>query len=392
MIVVLKSKTYRISLVTLRLGLVGLLMLATACGGIGSRTADKIAKDSKQVQEFDNSLTFNDLSLEGFDKKGRLWWKVKAKQANYSKDKEIARISQPAGELYQDGKAIVEVSAQSGEVRQDGETILLKGQILAKDKRNGMILKGGELEWQPQKDLLIVRDNVTGNYKETIVSAKGGKFLTRAKKLELEGNVVAVSKDPNATFKSDRVVWLVEQKKLMSDVPLQIAGNTPGSSSQSQAASGKGAIDLNSKTATLSQGTTITLNNPPIQVTGNALVWNINGKTVVSDEPVTIVNPKQRVTLTSDRGRLDISTKTAYLTGNVRGIGQKNQSQLGANTLTYNLTSQYFVAEGGVTYRQADPPFNLAGPRATGKVQDQMIVVSGGRVVTEFIPDTVIRQ
>ncbi|MCL6433939.1 MAG: LPS export ABC transporter periplasmic protein LptC [Leptolyngbyaceae cyanobacterium HOT.MB2.61] len=379
------------ALACLKAGLIGLLLLTASCGGGGNRTAEKIARDSKQVEEFDNRLTFNDLSLEGFDKQGRLWWKVKAKQATYSKDKQVARITQPAGELYQDGKAIIEVSAQSGEVQQDGEKIFLRGQITAKDKRNGMILKGGELEWQPQKDLLMVRNSVTGDYKGTNVSAKGGRFLTRSKRLELEGNVIASSKDPNAQFQSDRVVWLVEQKKLMSDRPLQIAGNLPGKAGQNQATSGRGTVDLNTKTATLSQGTQITLFDPPIQVSGNSLVWNITGKTVVANEPVTIVNPKERVTLTADRGNLDITTRTAYLTGNVRGFGQKNQSHLGANRIIYNLTTQDFVAEGGVTYRQADPPFNLAGPRAIGRVQDQTIVVSGGRVVTEFIPDTVIR-
>jgi LPS export ABC transporter protein LptC len=381
----------RVGSTVLKLGLVALLLLTSACNFHRNRAGEKIARDSSQVQEFDNSLTFNDLSLEGFDKKGRLWWKVKAKQASYSKDKKIAKISQPAGELYQDGKAIIEVNAQGGEVRQDGQMIFLRGQITAKDKRNGMILKGGELEWQPKNDLLIVRNNVTGDYKETKVSAKGGRFLTRAKRLDLEGNVVAVSKKPDATFQSEHVVWLVEQKTMTSDRPVQIAGSLPGKSSQSQATSGQGAIDLNTKTATLSQGTQITLTDPPVQILGTALVWNIASKTVVSNQPLTIVNRNQGVNLTADQGRLDITTKTAYLTGNVRGIGQKDQSQLGASSVTYNLGTEDFLAEGGVTYRQVNPPLNLAGPRATGKVQNQTIVVSGGRVVTEFVPDTIIR-
>lgn len=374
---------------TLKLGLVGLLLFTSGCGGGRNRTAEKIAQDRQQVEEFDNSLTFNDLSLEGFNKQGQLWWKVKAQQARYSKDKKVASITQPTGELYQDGKAVVEVSAQSGEVREDGESILLRGKITAKDKRNGMVLTGGELEWQPKGDLLIVRDNVTGDYQKTKVSAKGGRFLTRAKKLELEGNVVAISEDPAARFQSERVVWLVQEKKMMSDRPLQIVGNMPGQTAQNQATSGQGEIDLNRKTATLNQGTQINLTDPPMQISGNSLVWNMNAKTVVSNEPVTIFSPQQSITLNANQGRLDVATKTAYLTGNVRGVGQKNQSQLGANSLTYNLGTQNFLAEGGVTYRQADPPLSLAGPRATGTMQDG-IVVSGGRVVTEFIPDGVL--
>ncbi len=373
------------------IALVAVLLTTSACSGNRNRTAEKIAEDSKQVEEFDNSLSFNDLTLEGFDKKGQLWWKVKAKRASYSKDKKLAQIQQPTGELYQDGKAVVQVSADAGEVQQDGQNIFLKGKIKAVDKRNGMVLTGNELEWQPAKDLLIVRNNVTGNYQQTNVAAKGGRFFTRAKRLELEGNVTAVSQKPNAQFQSERVVWLVEQKTLTSDRPLQIVGALPGRTVQDQATAGQGVVDLKTKTATLKQNTRINLSDPPIQVAGELLVWNLNAKTVVSDQPVTIYNPRQRVTLTANQGRLETTSKMAYLTGNVRGNGQRNQSALTSDRLTYNLGSQEFLAEGNVTYQQANPPFNLAGPRATGKLQDQTVVVSGGRVVTEFIPDTVVR-
>jgi LPS export ABC transporter protein LptC len=377
---------------TLGMLLIPLLLLPTACGGNRNQTADKIAQDSKKLQEdFDNSLTFSDLTLEGFDKQGRLWWKVKANKASYSKDKKIARVDKPAGELYQDGKPTLQVSAQSGEVNQDGQSIFLRGNVTAIDKRNGLLMKGSEAEWQPKNDLLIVRGGMTGTYKGTNVAAQGGQFLTRAKRLELTGNVTAVSQKPAALFKSDRVVWLVDQKKLMSDRPVQIAGNLPGSQSNSVATSGQGSVDLNSKTATLNQGTQITLTNPPIQVSGNALVWNLNSKTVVSDSPITLYSPKQGVRITGDRGRMDINTKTAYLNGNIRGVGERNKSTLAADSVTYNLNSEEFVAEGNVNYKQANPSFNLTGPRAVGKMQDQTVVVNGGRVVTQFDPSTTIR-
>ncbi len=389
------SRSKRVRL--LNSALLGVLLLSlglfpAGCGGTRNRTVEKLAEDSKKLQEdFDNSLTFNDLTLQGFDKQGRLWWEVKAKKASYSKDKKIAKIQQPAGELYQDGKAVIQVSAQSGEVLQDGQNILLRGNISAIDKRNGLVMKGSELEWQPKNDVLIVRGGMTGNYKDTKVSANGGRFLTRAKRLELQGNVVAISQKPAAQFRSEQLVWLVEQKQLFSNRPVQIAGNLPGKTSTNVATSGQAAVDLNSKTATLNQGTQITLTDPPLVVSGDSLLWNLNSKTVVSDKPITIYSPKQQVTLTGDRGRMDIATKTAYLTGNVRGNGQRNGSQLRANAVTYNMNSEEFVAEGNVNYRQTNPPFNLVGPRATGKVQDQTVIVNGGRVVTEFIPNTVIR-
>jgi LPS export ABC transporter protein LptC len=375
----------------LRVALVALLLVTSACGG-SNRAVEKIAKDSQQIQDFDNSLTFNDLTLEGFDKQGKRRWKVKSKQASYSKDKKIARIQQPAGELYQDGKAIVLVSAQSGEVKQDGQNIFLRGQIKAKDLRNGLIMQGNELEWQPKNDLMVIRNNATGIYKETKVSAKGGEYFTRTKRLELKDQVVAESKKPDVQFRSDHVVWLVDKKQLISDRPLQIDRTLAGKPVPDRATSNQGTLDLNTKTATLKQNSQITLSDPPFQVSSNSLVWNVDAKTIVSDQPVTLVNQKQRVTLTADRGQVNTQTKMAYLNGNVRGIGTRNQSQLVSDSLTYNLGTQQFLAEGGVNYQQANPPFNLVGPRATGTVQDQRVVVSGGRVMTEFIPDTVIRS
>ena len=86
--------------------LVMLLGTTTACGN-RNRTVEKIAQDTKHAEDFDNSLTFNAVTLEEFDNKGRLWWKVKSTQASYSKDKKIARLQQPTGEFFQDGKVIL---------------------------------------------------------------------------------------------------------------------------------------------------------------------------------------------------------------------------------------------------------------------------------------------
>ncbi|MGA7933660.1 MAG: LPS export ABC transporter periplasmic protein LptC [Kovacikia sp.] len=376
---------------TSKVVLAALLLVTGACDG-RNRAAEKIARDSQQLQDFDNSLTFNDLTLQGFDKQGKRRWQVKSKQASYSKDKKTARIQEPDGEFYQDGKAIVQVKAQSGEVKQDGQNVFLRGQIFAKDLRNGLVLEGNELEWQPKNDLMIIRNNAKGVYQETKVSAKGGKYFTRAKRLELQDQVVAESKKPNVQFRSDHVVWLVEKKQLISDRPLQIDRTLGGKSGSDRATSNLGTVDLNTKVATLQKNSQVTLTNPPFQVSSNSLVWNLEAKTIVSDQPVTLVNRKQNVTLTANRGQVNTQTNMAYLNGNVRGIGTRNQSQLVSDQLTYNLSTQHFLAEGSVNYQQADPPFNLVGPRATGTVQDQRVVVSGGRVMTEFIPDTVLQS
>lgn len=370
--------------VTLSLVLLVLLGAASSCGN-QNRTASKIAQDTKQVEDFDSSLTFNSLTLEEYDSKGRLWWKMKSEQVSYSKDKKIARIQKPNGEFFQDGKAILKVTAKSGEVQQDGQTIFLRGNITATDTRDGLVLRGNELEWQPRNDVLIVRDQVTGTHRQVRLSAKEGRLFSRARRLELVGQVDAMAIEPELQFRSERLVWQIEQQTMTSDRAVQLnrfLNKTP----TDRATAGQGMVNLKERTANLKQNAEVNFAKPPLQLAGNELLWSLTEQTVISNQPVTVVNREQQVTLTANKGRMDLGINVVSLAGDVRGVGARNQSQLNSDRLNWNLSNQQFEAEGNVIYQQADPPLNLRGPRASGTLQDQTVVVSGGRVVTEFVP------
>jgi LPS export ABC transporter protein LptC len=366
---------------------VALFMALGAIGACGNRnhTAEKIAQDSKQAADFDNSLTFNAVTLEEFDKKGQLWWKVKAAQASYSKDKKIARLQQPTGEFFQDGKSVLQVKGQQGEVQQNGQTIFLRGKITATDTRDGLVMQGDELEWQPRNELVIVRNNLTGTHRQLKVAAKEGRLFTRTQRLELQGDVKAQATNPALTFQSEHLTWQMKQQTLASDRPLQIERFNKAVLTD-RATANQGIADLKAKTITLKQNAHLTLADPPTQLASNDLVWDLQGQTVASDQLLTIDNRQQQVTLSGSQGRIDLKSKMLYLEGDVRGVGEKNQSQLNSDRLNWNITTQRFEADGNVRYQQGQPPLNLAGPRATGTLRDQNILVSGGRVVTEFVP------
>lgn len=380
------SSLRRYSLYSLQLGLVVLLVGLPACGGPKkSQTADKLAQDSSAVQSFDNNLTFNDVTLEQVDEKGRLLWKVKAKQARYSKDQKVATVQGPAGELYQDGKAVYKIQAQSGEVRKDGQTILLKGQIVATDIQSGAIVKGNELEWQPKVDLLLVRNNITGTHPQVQATAKEAKVYSRSRRMEFFGQVAATSKDPALGFKSEHLIWEMAKQLIVVDKPVQI-DRYVGAVVSDRAVADQAEVQLKNKVATLKQNAQLSIADPPLQIASNSLVWNLNDQTVVSDQRVDVLHREQQVALTANQGRGDLEPRIFYLTGNVQGNGQRNQSQLAADNLTWYIPTQQIEATGNVVYSQANPPFNLKGPKASGTLQDQNIVVSGGRVVTEIIP------
>jgi LPS export ABC transporter protein LptC len=402
-----------------------LVLLLSACGG-GNKTAEKIAKDTRQIEDFDNSLTFNAVTLEEFDDKGRLWWKVKAKQASYSKDKKVARIQEPDGEFFQDGKSIIKVLAKSGEVKQNGQTILLQGEITAIDTREGLTLKGNELEWEPRKDKLVVRDKLTGTHREMKVAAQSATYLSRSRQLELKGEVTAMSTQPQVQFKGDRLLWLIQKKQVQSfasaQQPVQIV-RYKDKQPTDQAQSNQLNFDLKTNVATLTKNAQVSFTKPAMVINSQAIVWNLERQTVASDQPLTVVNRDQQLTLTgnsgtmdltantanllggvtivsqrqqlnlaADAGRWDLQSNMAYLTGNVRGASTRNASNIATDRLDLNLGTQDFLADGNVVYRQANPVLNLAGPRARGRMQDQASIVvdggsTGGRVVTEFVPE-----
>lgn len=354
-----------------------------------SRTPKKSQQDSPAAPDFEASLVFNDVTLEQADPQGHPLWKVKAKQAAYSKDKKNAKVQNPIGDLFQDGKLVLKVSAQSGEVQEDGQKILLKGQIVATDPRNGAVFRGNEVEWRPKEDLLLVRDNLKGTHEKTEVSAGEGRYLSRKQQVELFGKVVGTSKDPALQIKTEHAIWQIPQKLVIGDQRLQIDRYT-GTTVTDQAVGDQSEVNLATKTAKMKQNVELASIDPPVQIASNSVIWNFNTRTVVSDQPVRIVNRQEQVTLTANRGQVDLERNVAVATGGAQGMSTRNQAKLYANQITWEIPTQQLQADGNVIYQQVDPPLNLNGSKAFGRLDDQTITItggsSGGRVVTEIVP------
>jgi LPS export ABC transporter protein LptC len=363
-----------------------MLMVTTGCRP-ASRAADKLAQDSSAAQVSTN-LTFNNITIEQPDEKGQTLWKVKAKVAVYTPDKSSAKVTGPYGQLYQDGKPIYKIQANEGEVRQDGDRIFLKGDVVATDVRSGAILRGEEMEWKPKRDTLVVRKNLRGTHPELKMSGNEATVFNRQQRVELKGNVVAISTDPALQMQGEKLIWNIPKKTVTSPSPIQIQ-RLKGKQVTDNATSEKADVDLATKVVNLKQNARLILSDPPVRLTGNSLIWNLTDQILTADQPLTVFHQQQQVTLTADKGRMEMTPKIAYLNGNVRANGQRNQSRLVSDRLTWDITTENVVAEGNVVYDQINPTVNLKGPRAVGKLQNQTIVVSGGRVVTEFVPQRV---
>ncbi|MEH2259395.1 LPS export ABC transporter periplasmic protein LptC [Nostoc sp.] len=356
-----------------------------ACGGKSPPASQQNTAASSNP---DSNLTFFDVTLEQADEVGRPIWKVRAKTAKYTKEKQIGQAESPYGELYQDGKIVYQIKADVADIEQDGKQLFLKGKIFATDPNNGIVLQGNELEWRPKEDLLIVRNKINGIHKKLQAVAQEVRVKTREQRMEFSGGVIANSIDPQMQVRTEHLIWNIKEEKLIGDRPLEIDRYKDNKISDR----GKGnsaEVNLKTKIATVQKNAQLELLDPPLQIASNSMTWNMNAETVTTNSPTRMFQRAENVTVTANQGEMKIPQKTVYLTGNVNAVGQRRQS-LRSNTLTWYLDNKLVEAQGNVVYRQIDPPLNFVGETAVGNLQTENILVKGGsssgRVVTEIIP------
>ncbi|WP_414528599.1 LPS export ABC transporter periplasmic protein LptC [Nodularia chucula] len=362
-----------------------LLIGLAACGGTSPIDSPSNEADSSPQE---SNLTFFDVTLEQADEVGRPVWKVRSKKAIYTKEKQLGQAENPVGELYQDGKPIYQIQAETADIVQDGQKLFLKGKIVATDPVNGIVLRGNELEWLPQEDLLIVRNQLNGTHKQLQAVAQEARVKTREQRIEFSGGVVAQSVDPQMQMRTEHLIWHIEEEKLISDRPIEIDrynNNQITDRGKGDAAE----VNLKTKIATIQKNAQLELVDPPTQIASESMTWDMSAETVKTNSPIKIVQRAENVTVTANQGEMKIQQKIVNLSGNVNAVGQRSQS-LKSNQLTWYLDKKLLEAQGNIVYNQIDPPINFTGETAVGNLQTEDIIVksgqSGGRVVTEIIP------
>lgn len=365
--------------------LVALLIGLGACRG-GSE--DEVIEEP--VERKDTNLTFNDVTLEQADTAGKLLWKVRSKRVLYSKDRKIARLQGPDGEIFEEGKPVIRFKALKGRIEDNGKKLFLEDNVVATDIRNGVVLRGKLVEWEPDESRLQVRDNFTVVHKQFRGQAEEGNWFLEKKQLEVLRKVVAVSKDPNLQYKGDRILWNIDKQTVLSDKPLELY-RYKGKTLTDRATGNRADVDLKAKTVLLRQNGLLNLVDPPVDIASNAMLWNMDEETAVSNVPVRVLHRKEQVVFDANQGKADLGEEIFYLIGNVRGVGQSRRARLNSDLLTWYSKNDRVEAEGKVFYVQEDPPLVTEGPKAVGFIKDETIVVdggsTGGRVSSYFIPE-----
>lgn len=420
---------YRYFLIFLLVLTTGIL---TACGDDPRANQAPTPEPSRQ-----SSLTFREVTLEKFDDNGKPLWKVNAQNVVYSQDNKIANVLKPKGNLFQEGRVVLQVEADRGQIFDDGRQVLLDGNIVAIDPRNQAVLKGNKVEWNPEKSILVIQDNLRGNNAQLQASARIGRYYTKEQRMELQGQVVATVKDPPLRIQTRYLQWFISQEKVMGDRTLRVAhyeksdqplslepspspSSLPNSSPNSspnfsgnqpviesselpdlpptpqkliqQVEAEEVEYNLKTKIAIFKKNVQLNSIEPPAQAVSNNVVWNVADEIITSPETIKIVQAKDQITVTGNQGILNLKTKMANLTGGVQATSDRQKSVIFANQMQWNLDSQDLQATGNVIYQQVNPTLKVVGSEASGKLNTENIVVTGtqnvgGQVVTEIIPE-----
>ncbi|NJN21825.1 MAG: LPS export ABC transporter periplasmic protein LptC [Leptolyngbya sp. RL_3_1] len=346
--------------------------------------------DEAQQEALTSGLTLRDVTLEQPDENGELLWRVHAETVTYSPDQQTAKITRPEGELYLDGTLIYRVTAQRGEILEDGQLVILAGNIVATGIESQAVLRGNELQWRAQDDLMVLRDRITGTHPQLRVAANEARVYERENRMELEGEVVAntVVEDPSTEpwlkLQAEALEWRWQAEEVESPALLRVERFL--NRAITEVITGEtGLLDLPENQVTLTDNVLVELLALSLRITGDHARWDVDGEQVIMDRPLRADSEAEAVTLSAQQGQFDLEAQVIDLAREVVVVSTRNDGRLNTDRLRWDLANQTVVAEGAVDYRQGNPPARVRGPEAVGYIQEQRVVISGGRVVTEIV-------
>ena len=355
-------------------------------GTFGCQTSTSDPNQPVLDTRSDTQLVLNNAVLKQSNKQNQVW-KIKADRIVYSEDKQTANLDKVVGNLLQDGKIILKISANKGTVSENGYSIVLNENIVVNDPRNGSVINASAIEWRPQENLLLIQDNLAGIYPNLKVTATEGQYFTDRESLEIQGNVVATTNQPSLQLKSDRLVWEIPQEKITIPSALEIVRYDEKQTITDKLTSDRAEVNLTENTVVLNKNIELIVLDPRLQMATDSLTWNYQQRTGKTEQPIQIVDRDRAISLTGNRGEIDLERSIAKLQNGVKGISSSKPSELYARQLTWNIDTEEVEATGNIIYEQSDPQAYLTGEKAVGTLGGNDIVVTsdGKEQVTTII-------
>ena len=353
----------------------------------GCQTPNPDPDPAAEVSRVDTQLALKNVVIEQSNKQDNTVWKIKADNVTYSEDQQVATLTKVVGNLVQNKATILKVSAELGEVRDNGNIIVLKDSVIASDPRNGSLITSEEVEWQPQNNLLLIHQKLTGIQKNLEVAAQKGRYLTDIEKFEMQGDVVANSSQPPLQLTSDRLEWSIPQSQVVSPGAIKLVRYDQNQIVTDKLVSDRAELNMAENKATLNKNIELISLNPALQIATDFLTWNYQDRIGKTDSPIQVLIRDRQISLTGNKGEINFPQQIAKLQDGAKGINQAKASELFARNLTWKIDTEEVEATGNVIYEQANPKARLTGEKATGTLGSNDIVVTsdGKQQVTSII-------
>ncbi|HEY9688645.1 MAG TPA: LPS export ABC transporter periplasmic protein LptC [Coleofasciculaceae cyanobacterium] len=358
--------------------------LSTGCGSGPKRGENRIAADTKAVDDFQGDLVFDNLTLNRADKKGQVLWEVRSKQARYSRDRKLAKLSDVKGKLFQDGKVIYEITAKQGEVEQNGQVLKVSGNLRAKDLREKMEFQGGSAIWEPSKFQLQMKGGVTLNHPQAKIQSQEAVAFSRDRRVELSKVVKLVSKDKDKdrqmTLDTDRLVWQMKADEMQAIGKVVAIGKKPEVKLTTDRL-----VWQRKKQISEAIGNVVAVNNKGAnRLTANRVIWQMKEQIAQAEGKAVATSQESAAQLSADRIVWQMKDQIAQAEGKAVATGQKPPTQLNADRIVWQMKEQVAQAIGNVVAVRQDPAVRVQSQRAVWQQKAQMVSSDTRTIIERF--------
>jgi lipopolysaccharide export system protein LptA len=321
-----------------------------------------------------------------------LLWQLQAKSGAYQNDQRQGQVQNLVGQLYEQGVPVFRIESPIAQVQQQGNQLLIRGKTKVIDLRSKGLLTANEFLWRPETSTLIARQTPKLTYPVVQVIAAEMQANSRLKEVLALGKVVATS-PVGVRLRTEQLLWQIEQQQFIAGKPgsgvtlEQLLGTGKGSQASGETLT----FNVKTQTVQLQTDVAIRLTQPQLNISGQQFSWQIPARQISSSQPVLVRSPATAVRVSGNRGTFNLATEQVNFQGNVRAIGEKQESLLTTDQLTWQIPAQRLEAVGNVFYQQKTPRLTVRGGRAVGLIQTQQVAIvgsggGGGQVTTEIIP------
>ncbi len=326
-------------------------LLLSSCGGDIPQQPEAITTKKQ------SPLLLQNIVLTDTDRQGKnQLWEIKAKRAEYSRDRSSAVISEVEAIFFQNGRKVMTVNAPRGEVRTVAREIFLFDGVKAILPKDATTLTASSIQWSPEKDFLECTGPVELDQPKQKIHAKGkrleGKLSVSI--FSLLGDVEATSASEGIKVNAPRLVWNLPGKLIDGD-----------------------------------QGVVARSEAKQILVTAPLATWDLGKQQVVAraenGTPVVAEQKPQSTWMQANQMTWNFSQQVFAGQGNLQARFGKPPQHFSASQATYNLATAQVQASGARYWREGET-LSVVGPTMSADLRNNSVKTSGG-VTSRFVPN-----